>query len=1541
MTRNRKRNLVGKVVIPALLVLVMVVGAWGTAIVPSGAPARSGGTPTAPTSLRSGNLPSLLGGGGNGGTVGQGGDASMGVQGNSVSKRIMVNEDLVGRTDMKPVPAALGYDPISGRAWNQFYEPLTIDPAYLPQKATVSFASKSLPRTETTSGPDPNAGGVDAGGPYGGPTTFEGDTIEFTASVSDPNLIFFRWDFNNDGKWDTGVVGNPWVSDLTVRHTYYDDFYDVVTVDAWDGISSTSTHFTGWTLGTPPPFWYLYYYYDWTIGYKFKAKQTMTVNQLSFNRYSDDPVYGDYATLWDANSQAKLAECLEPSGFDWVRCDLSTPVTLQSGKDYVVSQRLGDGSFGFGFYYARGIDKPADTDQVAFDGTYYTLFTPVPAFPGTFWTDQFIPTIEFYYDYALTFPKTVSDNAQVTVNNVAPIVYDLSTNPSQLLEGTPAQFSAMFTDPGLDDQWQFRWCYGDGTCDDWGGIKVGSGLSQLQSILVYSDVAPHYATMALDFYGVSYKFTSDIFAMPGLLNQQHWDLIIYQSYYIAFFAPIIQDGIMTQLNAGSLVMYNDWAVFLHAQHPMFSYFGGQWLSDLFSPLTMYVWDPSNDLFNIPLTPPSQMDPTHNQFFRDGQLVKVLSNAFDPMGYTPNRQSGESSLIVRNDLTTIWNAFTPQNYQADQNFDGDVDVYELLVNEVRLLTGPEIPRSMPWPVPTVKHVYRDDNPSTGTPSDGFTPTLELKDDDDGKLRGGHIESLTDFSTGSPWPTGWSLTQGFAWQREFGFLSGQSADYWYYFDWSEAVHVLQSQSWDLSAMDPTAPVSRVTLTWDNYWQSGYSAFDPLAYQDGYVEASTDDFATSTLLTQYHENDPTVEQMTVSYDVTEFAGASNFRVHFSVQGYDDWWWMIDNVDVSAAWGIPIEGFGSGSTQVTVNNVPPTMYGGAQSGLTGEATPFDFVNYKIQDPTLWNPRTGAWDPVPTEWFAYRWNFDDGTMSDWSYKGTLEVPKLRVLFIHTLSFGTGSGFLNLLRSIDVVGQMDDVDFLFLGPADVPTVDQMLGYDVVIFATNWATFSSTFDLTRRTIGNNLADYLDISGGAVVTLMATYDNSPFYGDLFTLLGRYVEDDYGAFQKTTYGFTPGSLGTVYEPDHPVMQGVHRLTSPFIHSGDYSLTEGAQLLADWDDGNSAIAVKELPNGGRSVNIGGFSGQDSDVCGGDCVQLLRNSIVWASKKTVPTNDVVPQLHTFGDNGLYNVDLQMIDDDMGFAWDFDANAPMAIPGETPTISHNVIPVEIYNQDPTIDTSSVQAFVAANVCLRVSGKEWNTVDLGLFTDGIQSAGVTVTRMSGSPNDQTKCAFAKVDLLAAHDFSVVASFTPLSGATSGDNPYWVIIAPWREPITPGHGTVTVGGSFNVGDVDHYVNTMELGNLKQELLDSGRGARIEFSAVAGDPGTDDLAFVWMWGDGAIETVNVHNNLDGSVTQGAIGDPQLLGFSEPFFDRASNSIRTPEGTTNFVVQDGTSHVYSGSGRFFWVVLIVLDDDNTRGYPSAYAHDGTDMEFILVDLT
>jgi hypothetical protein len=318
-----------------------------------------------------------------------------------------------------------------------------------------------------------------------------------------------------------------------------------------------------------------------------------------------------------------------------------------------------------------------------------------------------------------------------------------------------------------------------------------------------------------------------------------------------------------------------------------------------------------------------------------------------------------------------------------------------------------------------------------------------------------------------------------------------------------------------------------------------------------------------------------------------------------------------------------------------------------------------------------------------------------------------------------------------------------------------------------------------------------------------------------------------------------------------------------------------------------------------------------------------------------------YGDNGLYSVDLMMIDDDMGWIWDEASNEPMPLQGFAQDMTHFIIPVQIYNVDPVIDTKSVEAFIAADVCLRVSGDSWNTVSLSFFTDGVEVGSTSVTRAPGSPNDQAKCTFAKVDLLAKHVFSAQADFAPAQGDTSGTNDWWVIIAPWREPITPGHGTVTYKGQSKVEDSSTYTATIAMPTLKMDLLDSGRGAPVEVAATATDPGTDDLGFVWVWGDGTPDTANVHNNVDGTVTAGTVDDPWYLGFSEPFFDLAANTGRSPDGTAPFEARDFATHHFTAVNPRMWVVLIVLDDDNTRGYTSDFLHDGTDMELLVLDLT
>jgi hypothetical protein len=369
--------------------------------------------------------------------------------------------------------------------------------------------------------------------------------------------------------------------------------------------------------------------------------------------------------------------------------------------------------------------------------------------------------------------------------------------------------------------------------------------------------------------------------------------------------------------------------------------------------------------------------------------------------------------------------------------------------------------------------------------------------------------------------------------------------------------------------------------------------------------------------------------------------------------------------------------------------------------------------------------------------------------------------------------------------------------------------------------------------------------------------------------------------------------------------------------------ELLADWSDGNSAIGVKELSNGARSVNIG--QGVYSPGIGqDDIVRLMLNAIGWTCGLEIPTPVLDTETHIYADNGIYEVDLQIIDDDMDWTWTWGVGAPL-VEGPNADISDNYVDTEILNVDPTI--TAMDAWAEVDLNIRISGTKNTDCTMTLKENGAVYNSVTVTRDPGSPDIG---GFpAQIHMGKGYDYELILECT----GGSGGNPTWIFDMHW-----PDGKYKELKFTFN----DEHGWTQTIDNFKSYMV----GHDVIFQIDANDVGSDDLAAIWNFGDG--QTCNLHANAGGEYMDApcAPSGPAIfapLPNADPVFTRSANDIRSPWGGP-ISIRSQTTHTFLDNGYYF-VGVVVLDDD--AGQVPPYVHneqenlmDGSDADFFEVDL-
>ncbi len=203
-----------------------------------------------------------------------------------------------------------------------------------------------------------------------------------------------------------------------------------------------------------------------------------------------------------------------------------------------------------------------------------------------------------------------------------------------------------------------------------------------------------------------------------------------------------------------------------------------------------------------------------------------------------------------------------------------------------------------------------------------------------------------------------------------------------------------------------------------------------------------------------------------------------------------------------------------------------------------------------------------------------------------------------------------------------------------PTLAELQLYDAVA-VFGWYTWYDTYS-----VGNVLADFVDAGG----RLMIANGANAIGGD-WQVGGRFDSENYWLIEPYYYtGDSYHTLGAVYEPGHPVMNGVNSVATGVKLDYGTPVDPEALRIADFTDGAPLVVTKKIGIS-RRVDISFPMVTDNAEPGWgidlntDADQLIINSLKWLAKgggqwlSAVPDSGMVPAGGSLDISAIFNAE--------------------------------------------------------------------------------------------------------------------------------------------------------------------------------------------------------------------------------------------------------------------------------------------------------------------
>ena len=211
-------------------------------------------------------------------------------------------------------------------------------------------------------------------------------------------------------------------------------------------------------------------------------------------------------------------------------------------------------------------------------------------------------------------------------------------------------------------------------------------------------------------------------------------------------------------------------------------------------------------------------------------------------------------------------------------------------------------------------------------------------------------------------------------------------------------------------------------------------------------------------------------------------------------------------------------------------------------------------------------------------------------------VAAVRVLVVGA-SKGANVRLTDLQTALKGTGAFSAVD-VFDGNAGTPTLQQLQAYQAVLVYSDSGGF-----MDPASLGDHLAAYFD-GGGSVVV-------APWINDLkgnSSLAGAFAANGYMLIASGTAEGAASSLGTINEPQSPLVKGVKTFTASY-RGGSIHLAQGAVVVAQFADGGALIVRGVVKGRNRAdVNFMPIPADQSlgDGWMGDGAILLKNALLY-----------------------------------------------------------------------------------------------------------------------------------------------------------------------------------------------------------------------------------------------------------------------------------------------------------------------------------------------